>query len=45
MVIPDLLEAAQIQDRVADQLSRPVEGDEASSVCAVDFGTQQAESV
>lgn len=40
-----LLEAGQVQDRVADQLSRPVEGDETSSVGAVHIGPQQAESV
>lgn len=37
-----LLEAAQVEDRVADQLSRPVEGNESSSVGAVDISPQQA---
>lgn len=31
-----LLKAAQVEDWVADQLPRPVEGDESSSVGAVD---------
>lgn len=42
---PDLLKAPQVQYRVADQLAWPVEGDESSSVGAVDVGPQQPELV
>lgn len=41
----DLPETGQVQDRVADQLTRAVEGDESSSVGAVDVGPQQPEPV
>lgn len=37
----DLLEATQVEDRVTDQLSRAMEGDEAASAAAVDVGAQQ----
>lgn len=42
---PHLLEAAQVEDRVADQLSWPVEGDESSSVGAVNVGPEQTQAV
>lgn len=41
----DLLEAIQIENRVADQLTRPVEGDESTSVGMVDLRTECAEAV
>ncbi|MEQ2197870.1 hypothetical protein XENOCAPTIV_004449 [Xenoophorus captivus] len=41
----DLLEAPQVQNRVTDQLPRSMEGDESSSVGAVDVGPQQAKLV
>lgn len=41
----DLLEAVQIENRVADQLTRPVEGDESTSVSMLDFCTECAEGV
>lgn len=43
--MPDLPEAAQVQDRVADLLARAVEGDEPPSVGAVDVGPQQPQPV
>lgn len=39
----DLLEAAQVEDGVADQLSRAMEGDEAASAAAVDVCAQQSQ--
>lgn len=41
----DLLEAAQMENRVADQLSRAMEGDEAASAAAVDVSAQQAKPI
>lgn len=38
-----LLEASQVQDRVADQLSRAMKGYEAASAATVDVGAQQAQ--
>lgn len=43
LLISHLFETAQVQNRVADQLSWAVEGDESSSVGAVDVGPQQPE--
>lgn len=40
-----LLEVAQVEDRVADQLTRPVEGDETTAVGLVDLGPQQPQLV
>lgn len=41
----DLLEAAQIEDGVADQLTGPVEGDEATSVGLVNLSPEQPEAL
>lgn len=41
----NLPEAGQVEDGVADQLPRTMEGDESSSVGAVDIGPKQAELV
>lgn len=41
----DLLEAAQIEDGVADQLTRPVKGDESTSVGLVNLSPKQPEAV
>lgn len=40
-----LLEAGQVEDRVTDQLPRPMKCDESSSVGAVDVSPEQAEAV
>lgn len=40
-----LLKAAQVQDWVTDQLTRPMECDESSSAGTVDIGTQQTEAL
>lgn len=41
----DLLKAAQVQDGVADQLSRSVEGDKSASVGLVDVSPEQAQLI
>lgn len=42
---PDLLETAQVEDRVADQLARPVEGDESAPVGVLHVGPEQAQAL